>query len=191
MIRPTALMAMPPEVSPRLAYDTNGTISEAVDYFASLNRPNVMIKVPATPEGIPAIRALIGQGINVNVTLIFSVEVYKKVQQAYLLGLEDLTQTTEDLSRVASVASFFVSRVDTAVDDLLSAQIATGNGITKNCLEKPLYQTLRLLIMNSKKPSVPHNLKVSKKKVQWYKDHFGLAPELKILDTVMCCTLIH
>ncbi|MBH39470.1 MAG: transaldolase [SAR202 cluster bacterium] len=124
------------EVSPRLAYDTNGTISEAVDYFASLNRPNVMIKVPATPEGIPAIRALIGQGINVNVTLIFSVEVYKKVQQAYLLGLEDLTQTTEDLSRVASVASFFVSRVDTAVDDLLSAQIATGNGITQELLGK-------------------------------------------------------
>ena len=124
------------EVSPRLAYDTEGTISEAINYFAALNRPNVMIKVPATPEGIPAIRALIGQGINVNVTLIFSVEVYKNVQQAYLLGLEDLAQTTDDLSRVASVASFFVSRVDTAVDDLLSAQIATGNGITQELLGK-------------------------------------------------------
>ncbi len=115
------------EVSPRLAYDTEGTISEAINYFAALNRPNVMIKVPATPEGIPAIRALIGQGINVNVTLIFSVEVYKNVQQAYLLGLEDLAQTTDDLSRVASVASFFVSRVDTAVDDLLSAKITAGD----------------------------------------------------------------
>ena len=115
------------EVSPRLAYDTEGTISEAINYFAALNRPNVMIKVPATPEGIPAIRALIGQGINVNVTLIFSVEVYKNVQQAYLLGLEDLAQTTDDLSRVASVASFFVSRVDTAVDDLLSAKMTAGD----------------------------------------------------------------
>ena len=115
------------EVSPRLAYDTEGTISEAINYFAALNRPNVMIKVPATPEGIPAIRALIGQGINVNVTLIFSVEVYKNVQQAYLLGLEDLAQTTDDLSRVASVASFFVSRVDTAVDDLLSVKISSGD----------------------------------------------------------------
>ena len=115
------------EVSPRLAYDTEGTISEAINYFAALNRPNVMIKVPATPEGIPAIRALIGQGINVNVTLIFSVEVYKNVQQAYLLGLEDLAQTTDDLSRVASVASFFVSRVDTAVDDLLSVKITAGD----------------------------------------------------------------
>ena len=115
------------EVSPRLAYDTEGTISEAINYFAALNRPNVMIKVPATAEGIPAIRALIGQGINVNVTLIFSVEVYKNVQQAYLLGLEDLAQTTDDLSRVASVASFFVSRVDTAVDDLLSVKITAGD----------------------------------------------------------------
>ena len=115
------------EVSPRLAYDTEGTISEAINYFAALNRPNVMIKVPATPEGIPAIRALIGQGINVNVTLIFSVEVYKNVQQAYLLGLEDLAETTDDLSRVASVASFFVSRVDTAVDDLLSVKITAGD----------------------------------------------------------------
>ena len=115
------------EVSPCLAYDTEGTISEAINYFAALNRPNVMIKVPATPEGIPAIRALIGQGINVNVTLIFSVEVYKNVQQAYLLGLEDLAQTTDDLSRVASVASFFVSRVDTAVDDLLSVKITAGD----------------------------------------------------------------
>ncbi len=124
------------EVSPRLAYDTNGTISEAVNYFTSLNRPNVMIKVPATPEGIPAIRALIGQGINVNVTLIFSVEVYQRVQQAYLLGLEDLAKITDDLSRVASVASFFVSRVDTAVDDLLSEQVTTGEKRSAELLGK-------------------------------------------------------
>ena len=124
------------EVSPRLAYDTNGTISEAVNYFTSLNRPKVMIKVPATPEGIPAIRALIGQGINVNVTLIFSVEVYQRVQQAYLLGLEDLAKITDDLSRVASVASFFVSRVDTAVDDLLSEQVTTGEQRSAELLGK-------------------------------------------------------
>ncbi|MCI0693653.1 bifunctional transaldolase/phosoglucose isomerase [candidate division KSB1 bacterium] len=107
------------EVSPKLAHDTNGTIAEAQRLFKALNKPNVMIKVPATPAGIPAITALIAQGINVNVTLIFSNEVYKAVAEAYIAGLEKLGG---DPSKVASVASFFVSRIDTAVDSFLAAK---------------------------------------------------------------------
>ncbi|MFQ5594304.1 MAG: bifunctional transaldolase/phosoglucose isomerase [Anaerolineae bacterium] len=113
------------EVSPTLAHDTEGTIAEARRLFAALGRPNIMIKVPATPAGIPAIETLIGEGINVNVTLIFSLAHYDAVAEAYLAGLEKLAAASSrgpargaggDLSRVASVASFFVSRVDTAVD---------------------------------------------------------------------------
>ena len=107
------------EVSPKLAHDTPGTIAEARRLFAAVGRPNLMIKVPATPEGIPAIETLIGEGINVNVTLIFSLAQYQAVTEAYVAGLEKRAATGEHLSRVASVASFFVSRVDTAVDRAL------------------------------------------------------------------------
>ncbi|MYA62031.1 MAG: transaldolase [Dehalococcoidia bacterium] len=107
------------EVSPRLAHDTDGTIEAALRLFGALHRPNVMIKVPATPEGIPAIRALIGKGVNVNVTLIFSLDMYTRVREAYVRGLEDLERAGGDLRAVSSVASFFVSRVDTAVDGLI------------------------------------------------------------------------
>lgn len=104
------------EVSPNLAYDTAGTIEEAERLFTAAGCRNVMIKVPATREGLPAIAHLIGRGINVNVTLIFSVERYREVLQAYLEGLERLRLAGKPLSSVASVASFFVSRIDTAVD---------------------------------------------------------------------------
>jgi len=107
------------EVSPSLAHDTEGTIVEARRLFAALDRPNVMIKVPATPAGIPAIETLIGEGINVNVTLIFSLAHYQAVAEAYIAGLEKLASTGGDVSKIASVASFFVSRVDTAVDRAL------------------------------------------------------------------------
>jgi transaldolase/glucose-6-phosphate isomerase len=108
------------EVDPALAHDSERTISEARRLFELLARPNVMIKVPATPAGIPAIEALIGQGINVNATLIFSLAQYEAVARAYLRGLERLQTISDDLSRVASVASFFISRVDTAVDRVLA-----------------------------------------------------------------------
>jgi transaldolase/glucose-6-phosphate isomerase len=108
------------EVSPTLAHDTPGTVSEARRLFAALDRPNVMIKVPATPAGIPAIKSLIGQGININVTLIFSLESYEAVAAAYIAGLGRLAESGGDLSQVASVASFFVSRVDSAVDKALA-----------------------------------------------------------------------
>ena len=104
------------EVSPALAHDTAGTITDARRLYKILGRPNVMIKVPATLEGIPAIETLIGEGINVNATLIFSLTHYQAVAGAYLNGLEKLAATSGDLSRVASVASFFISRIDTAVD---------------------------------------------------------------------------
>ncbi len=107
------------EVSPRLAHDTDGTIEAALRLFGALDRPNVMIKVPATPEGIPAIRELISEGVNVNVTLIFSLGMYARVREAYVGGLEDLEDAGGNLDAVSSVASFFVSRVDTAVDGLI------------------------------------------------------------------------
>jgi transaldolase len=107
------------EVNPMLAYDTEGTVLEAKQLFKDLGRPNVMIKVPATDEGVAAVRTLIGEGINVNVTLIFSVEHYEAVAEAYLAGLEDRLATGAEDLQVASVASFFISRVDTAVDRAL------------------------------------------------------------------------
>ena len=116
------------EVNPHLAHDTAGTVEQAARFFRTLDRPNVLIKVPATPEGIPAIRQLIGQGVNVNVTLIFSLEAYAQVREAYIAGLEDLSEKGGDLSSIASVASFFVSRVDTAVDNELAAKLSAGNG---------------------------------------------------------------
>ncbi|MBW2059256.1 MAG: bifunctional transaldolase/phosoglucose isomerase [Deltaproteobacteria bacterium] len=108
------------EVAPRLAHDTEGTVAEAQRLFAAVGRPNVMIKVPATAEGIPAVTRLIGKGINVNVTLMFSLQDYLDVSEAYLAGLEELARSGGNLAGVASVASFFVSRVDTAVDRVLS-----------------------------------------------------------------------
>jgi transaldolase len=113
------------EVNPKLAHDTESTIAEARRLFGTLACPNVMIKVPATPAGIPAIETLIGDGININVTLIFSLDRYRAVMGAYIGGLERLAASGGDLSRVASVASFFVSRIDTAVDrrlDVVQAQ---------------------------------------------------------------------
>jgi len=107
------------EVDPKLADDTDRTITEARRLFSALDRPNVLIKVPATTAGIPAIETLIGEGINVNVTLIFAIANYEAVARAYISGLERLEQAGGDLSKVGSVASFFVSRIDTAVDRAL------------------------------------------------------------------------
>jgi transaldolase len=104
------------EVSPELAHDTDKTIAEARQFFSYLNAPNIMIKVPGTQEGVHAFRQLIGEGINVNVTLLFAVENYRAIAQAYVEGLEALDRAGKPLATVASVASFFVSRVDTAVD---------------------------------------------------------------------------
>ncbi len=132
------------EVNPLLAYDTESTISEARRLFAALDRPNILIKVPATPEGIPAIRHLIGKGINVNATLIFSLVMYQQVMEAYIAGLEEMAQTGKDLSHVASVASFFVSRMDTAVDILLEEHIQQGHKELKGLLGKAAVTSAKL-----------------------------------------------
>ena len=104
------------EVSPRLAYDTHATIDEATRLFRTLNRPNVMIKIPASQEGLPAIEESIYRGLNINVTMIFSIENYTQVAEAFIKGLERREREGQKVDHIASVASFFVSRVDTAID---------------------------------------------------------------------------
>jgi transaldolase/glucose-6-phosphate isomerase len=111
------------EVSPDLAFNTPGTIEEAVRLHKAVGRENVMIKVPGTQEGLPAIEHLLSLGINVNVTLLFSVEVYEQVAWTYVAGLEKLAAKGGDLKKIASVASFFISRIDTLVDSLLEAKL--------------------------------------------------------------------
>lgn len=111
------------EVSPKLAYDTKGTIEEARELWALVNRPNAMIKVPATSEGIPAIRELTGEGINVNITLIFGLSRYQEVAGAYISGLETLAAKGKRLKETASVASFFVSRIDALIDPFLEEKV--------------------------------------------------------------------
>ena len=132
------------EVSPLLAHDTEATVAEARRLFAALQRPNAMIKVPATREGLPAIRRLIGHGINVNVTLIFSLDRYQEVMEAYIAGMEDLVQSGGKHDRVASVASFFLSRVDTSVDGLLQERIRGGQEELKVLLGKAAVSSARL-----------------------------------------------
>ena len=107
------------EVDPRLAHDTDKTILQAIELWKIVDRPNVLIKIPATLAGLPAITAVIAEGISVNVTLIFSVERHRAVMDAYLAGLEKAKEAGHDLSRIHSVASFFVSRVDTEIDKRL------------------------------------------------------------------------
>ena len=115
------------EVSPYLAIDTKGTIAEAERLWKDVKRKNLMVKVPATPEGLPAIQHLIGEGISINITLLFSQDVYLQVAEAYLSGLEKFVAKGGDPSHVASVASFFVSRIDTMVDKQLDERIAKAN----------------------------------------------------------------
>ena len=117
------------EVSPTLAHDTQGTISAARRLWRTVERPNLMIKIPGTAEGVPAIRATIAAGINVNVTLLFSVDRYEDAADAYVSGLEDRAARGEPIDRIASVASFFVSRIDTAIDKRLQAKIDRGENL--------------------------------------------------------------
>ncbi|THD71434.1 MAG: bifunctional transaldolase/phosoglucose isomerase [Bradyrhizobium sp.] len=119
------------EVSPYLAMDTKATIAEAERLWKDVRRRNLMVKVPATPEGLPAIQHLIGEGISINITLLFSQKVYVQVAEAYLAGLERYVAGGGDPSHVASVASFFVSRIDSAVDKQLDEKIAKANDPTE------------------------------------------------------------
>jgi transaldolase/glucose-6-phosphate isomerase len=122
------------EVSPKLARDTEGTIAEALRLREAVGRENVMIKVPGTPEGMPAIEELTARGVNVNVTLLFSLESYRHAAEAYIAGLERLAHAGGPLDRVASVASFFLSRVDTAVDRLLEARLRETSDVEQRAV---------------------------------------------------------
>ena len=115
------------EVSPFLANSTEGTIDEARRLWAAVDRPNLMVKVPGTPAGVPAVRALTAEGINVNITLLFAIDMYKAVAEAFVAGLEDRVARGEDVSRIASVASFFVSRIDSRIDDAIDARVKAGD----------------------------------------------------------------
>ncbi len=123
------------EVSPYLASDTAGTVAEARRLWKAVDRVNLMIKVPATPEGLPAIRTLIAEGINVNVTLLFSRDVYRRVVEMYMAGLEERVKAGGSLGKIASVASFFVSRIDTAVEKIIEDRMARATASEKAALE--------------------------------------------------------
>lgn len=126
------------EVSPYLALKTQETIDEARRLWKAVKRDNVMIKVPGTAAGLPAIRQLIGEGININVTLLFAQEVYEKVAEAYIAGLEDLASRGGNLKKMASVASFFISRIDTLVDSKLEEKIKATSDAKQQAFLKSL-----------------------------------------------------
>jgi transaldolase/glucose-6-phosphate isomerase len=136
------------EVSPYLARDTAGTLTEARRLWKAVGRENLMVKVPGTAEGIPAFQQLISEGININVTLLFAQEVYERVAEAYIAGVEQLAARGGDVSRIASVASFFISRIDSSVDSILSARLKA----TKDDREKSDLQDLlgKVAIANGK-----------------------------------------
>lgn len=115
------------EVSPNLARDTEGTIKEARRFYKAIDRPNVMIKIPGTPEGMPAVEAVIADGINVNITLLFAVDSYVESAWAYIRGLEARAEKGEDIHKIASVASFFLSRIDTKIDNQIEAKLKQGS----------------------------------------------------------------
>ena len=126
------------EVSPYLARETQATLAEARRLWTSVNRPNVMIKVPGTSEGLPAIEQLTSEGMNINITLLFAQDVYEKVAEAYISGLEKFAAAGGDLSRVASVASFFISRIDSAIDAQLNDKLKTATDPAQQELLKSL-----------------------------------------------------
>jgi transaldolase/glucose-6-phosphate isomerase len=127
------------EVSPYLARDTQGTLAEARTLWKAVARENVMIKVPGTTEGIPAFQQLISEGININVTLLFAQEVYVRVAEAYVAGLEQFAARGGDASRIASVASFFISRIDSLVDSMIDARLKTSTDPREQELLKSMH----------------------------------------------------
>ena len=136
------------EVSPYLARKTKETIDEARRLWKTVNRENVMIKVPGTAEGLPAIRQLIGEGLNINITLLFAQEVYEEVAEAYIAGLEEVAARGGNLKKMASVASFFISRIDTLVDSTLDEKLKSTSDAQQQALFKSLHG--RVAIANGK-----------------------------------------
>ncbi len=126
------------EVSPNLAFDTQATIEEARRLWKTVSRPNVMIKIPATPQGLPAIRQALEEGININITLLFAQSAYEQVAEAFLAALEARAAKGQDISHIASVASFFVSRIDSLVDSKIAAMLKTETDAKKKGLLESL-----------------------------------------------------
>jgi transaldolase/glucose-6-phosphate isomerase len=136
------------EVSPYLANDTKGTIDEARRLWKSVDRPNVMIKVPATPEGIPAIRQLLEDGLNINITLLFAQSAYEQVAEAFLAALEARFAKGQDISQIASVASFFVSRIDSLIDGKIDEKLKTAADPAQKALLESIHG--KIAIANAK-----------------------------------------
>ena len=132
------------EVSPLLAHDTQGTIDMAKELWKRVNRPNLMVKIPGTNEGVPAIEECIAEGININVTLIFAIEFYEKTTRAFIRGLQRRVEKGQPIDKIRSVNSVFVSRIDTAVDKLLQARIDKGETQLENLLGKAGVANLKL-----------------------------------------------
>lgn len=136
------------EVAPNLARDTEGTIEEARRLWKTVNRPNLMIKVPGSPEGVEPVRRLISEGLNINITLLFAQEAYIAVAEAYLDGLEAALKSGKDISGIASVASFFVSRIDSLVDSTIDTRLKTPKNAEEESLLKSLHG--KVAIANAK-----------------------------------------
>lgn len=136
------------EVSPDLANDTKATIEEARRLWKLVNRPNVMIKIPATPQGIPAIRQTLEEGLNINITLLFAQSAYEQVAEAFLAALEARTAKGQDISHIASVASFFVSRIDTLIDNKLDEKLKTAPDPAQKAVLESLHG--KIAIANAK-----------------------------------------
>lgn len=152
------------EINPLLAKKIDEQAKEGIRLFKKVNRPNVMIKVPSTSEGFPVIEELIAQGINVNVTLIFSLRQYEQTAASYLKGLKRLATKTNDLSKVRSVASVFVSRIDTVIDKLLEEKIAKGEAQLKSLLGKAAVANSRIIFEKSKEIFSSNEFKELEKK---------------------------
>jgi transaldolase/glucose-6-phosphate isomerase len=142
------------EVSPYLARDTNGTLAEARRLWKAVGRENIMIKVPGTSEGLPAFRQLISEGININVTLLFSRQVYEGIAEAYITGLEQLAASGGNISKIASVASFFISRIDNSVDAIVGQRLKNS----KDSAEQDQLKSLlgKVAIANGKETYVSY-----------------------------------
>ena len=143
------------EVSPKLARNTQSSIAEARRLWQAVGRPNIMIKIPGTQEGVPAIRQLISEGININITLLFSQDAYVKVAEAYIDGLEALQKAGQDFKSVASVASFFVSRIDTLVDSMIMDRLKSAHGPKEEQLLRSLQG--KVAIANAKQTYWKYN----------------------------------
>jgi len=131
------------EVSPHLAYNTNGTIKQAEQLWKAVGRKNVMIKIPATKEGLPAIRKCISEGININITLLFGLPRYEEVIDAYLSGLEDRVKANKSIHQITSVASFFLSRIDVVVDPMLQQNDSNSKGEVAIASAKKAYEIFK------------------------------------------------